>query len=170
MKNRIIFFLLLCLGAACKPNVKESNSTTSATPTADTYGEVITPEGAASVADIMANLQANDSISGKVSGYITSVCKKKGCWMILSHSPTDSTGLFVKFKDYGFFMPLDCEGSRVVMRGVAYNEVTPVDELKHYAEDEGKSAEEIAKITSPQVEKKYMADGVVMVERKSTGK
>ena len=59
------------------------------------------------------------STCGKVSGYITSVCKKKGCWMILSHSPTDSTGLFVKFKDYGFFMPLDCEGSRVVMRGVA---------------------------------------------------
>ncbi|MBK7468243.1 MAG: hypothetical protein IPJ43_16385 [Saprospiraceae bacterium] len=76
MKNRIIFFLLLCLGAACKPNVKESNNTTSATPTADTYGEVITPEGAASVADIMANLQANDSISGKVVA-ISLQCARK---------------------------------------------------------------------------------------------
>lgn len=162
-------FLLIIL-IACKPNQKENATNANANPGMETYGEAITPEGAVSVADIVTNLASNDTILGKVSGYVTSVCKKKGCWMILSQSPTDSTGLFVKFKDYGFFMPLDCEGSKVVMQGFAFNEVTPVDELKHYAEDEGKSAEEIAKITQPEVEKKYLANGVVMLERKSSGK
>ena len=169
MKIILYFSILFVLIFSCKPNSQES-SKAAVSNGFETYGEAITPDGAASVADILVNLKANDSISGKVGGYVTSVCKKKGCWMILSQSPTDSTGLFVKFKDYGFFMPLDCEGSKVVMQGVAYNEVTPVDELKHYAEDEGKSEEEIAKITQPQVENKYLAKGVVMIERKSAGK
>ena len=169
MKIILYFSILSVLIFSCKPNSQES-SKAAVSNGFETYGEAITPDGAASVADILVNLKANDSISGKVGGYVTSVCKKKGCWMILSQSPTDSTGLFVKFKDYGFFMPLDCEGSKVVMQGVAYNEVTPVDELKHYAEDEGKSQEEIAKITQPQVENKYLAKGVVMIERKSAGK
>lgn len=79
---------------------------------------------------------------------------------------TDDTGneIFVKFKDYGFFMPLDCEGQELVMNGFAVKSVTSVDELRHYAEDEGKSEEEIAAITEPKEEITFMADGVVFVE------
>ena len=72
--------------------------------------------------------------------------------------------MFVKFKDYGFFMPLDLAGSEVVMAGKAFREETSVDELRHYAEDEGQSAEEIAKITEPVEELKFLAYGVVVVE------
>jgi hypothetical protein len=53
-----------------------------------------------------------------------------------------------------------------VIKGKAFKEVTSVEELQHYAEDEGKSKEEIALITQPQEEIKFLADGVVVVEGK----
>ena len=72
--------------------------------------------------------------------------------------------LFVQFKDYGFFMPKDIAGREVVIEGQAYTEETSVADLKHFAEDAGKSEEEIAAITSPVVEKKFMASGVVLLK------
>ena len=35
-------------------------------------------------------------------------------------------------------------------------------ELKHYAEDEGKSEKEIAEITAPKIEYKFLAHGVLI--------
>jgi Domain of unknown function (DUF4920) len=72
--------------------------------------------------------------------------------------------LLVKFKDYAFFVPKDIAGREVMVEGKAYKEVTSVEELRHYAEDAGKSAEEIAKITEPVTEKKFMASGVVLLK------
>ena len=85
---------------------------------------------------------------------------------MISQNPTDSTGLFVKFKNYGFFVPKDLTGSKVIIAGIAFKQVTSVDELKHYAEDEGKSEEEISKIIKPSEELKFMAEGVALIERK----
>jgi len=41
-------------------------------------------------------------------------------------------------------------------------EETSVAELKHYAEDEGKSKKEIAEITAPKIEYKFLAHGVLI--------
>ena len=83
---------------------------------------------------------------------------------IVKPQPTLMQVMFVKFKDYGFFMPLDLSGKTVVMHGNAFVEETSVDELKHLAEDAGKSEDEIAKITAPKKEFKFLADGVVIVD------
>jgi len=48
------------------------------------------------------------------------------------------------------------------MEGKAYKEETSVEELKHYAEDEGLSQEEIDAITEPVYELKFMASGVIL--------
>jgi len=68
----------------------------------------------------------------------------------------------VRFKDYGFFMPLDSQGKQVIVEGKAFVKITPVDELQHYAEDAGKSKEEIAKITEPRKEFAFEANGVLI--------
>jgi hypothetical protein len=92
-----------------------------------------------------------------VEGTITSVCPKKGCWMRVADGADE---LFVRFKDYGFFVPMNASGHRVVMHGTATEREVSVDELRHYAEDAGKSAEEIAAITEPRMEVMFMADSV----------
>ena len=45
-------------------------------------------------------------------------------------------------------MPKDIAGMEVILEGNAFVEQTSVDELRHYAEDEGKTAEEIEAIFS----------------------
>ena len=41
---------------------------------------------------------------------------------------------------------------------------TSVKELRHYAEDAGKSKEEIAKITKPKVEIRVLANGIKVID------
>ena len=127
------------------------------------FGEKISADGVIDFNQLLEKMSNAEEVEAVVSGKVESVCQAKGCWMnIVSPDGSRAEEMFVKFKDYGFFMPLDISGKEVIMRGKAYKEETSVDELKHYAEDEGKSEEEIALITEPIVELKFMADGVIL--------
>jgi hypothetical protein len=98
--------------------------------------------------------------SCKFSGKIVETCSKKGCWMTLD---TGEDTLFIKFRDYGFFVPIDSvEGKNAVVQGDLFLDTTSVEMLKHYAEDAGKSEEEIALITEPIYELGFIADGVII--------
>ena len=50
------------------------------------------------------------------------------------------------------------------LSGKAYITETSVDDLQHYAEDAGKSQEEIAAITSPKLTYNLEADGVLLAQ------
>ncbi|WP_366512795.1 DUF4920 domain-containing protein [Kordia sp.] len=104
-------------------------------------------------------LKVGATLNVKFQSNINSVCSKKGCWMRLDLG--EEKEVMVKFKDYGFFVPLDAKGEAIV-NGKAFVQETSVDELKHYAEDAGKSAEEIAKITEPKKTLSFVADGVLL--------
>ncbi len=105
-----------------------------------------------------------DTLQTTLRGTVNEVCQAKGCWMTIAAG--EDTEMMVKFKDYGFFMPKDISGEEVIMHGMAYYQITPVDELRHYAEDAGKSAEEIAAITEPKKELHFLADGVQLLRSK----
>jgi hypothetical protein len=92
-----------------------------------------------------------------VEGTIIDVCPKKGCWMRVRDGDDE---LFVRFQDYGFFVPMNAAGHRVVMHGTSVAQVASVEELRHYAEDAGKSPEEIAAITEPETRVTLFADSV----------
>jgi len=127
------------------------------------FGEMISDVGVISFSVLVTKMDQFDEVEAVVIGNVGSVCQAKGCWMnIVDSDGGTSEEMFVKFKDYGFFMPLDIAGKDVIMRGKAYKEETSVDELRHYAEDEGKSAEEVAAITESIIELKFMADGVIL--------
>lgn len=129
------------------------------------FGEKFEPKNVISYDQLFEQMNSQDSVVTQVEGIVESVCLVKGCWVnLVSSKNSDLEGMFVQFKDYGFFMPLDCAGKKVVLNGKSYREVTSVYELRHYAEDEGKSKEEIEKITEPIVELKFMADGVILFE------
>lgn len=103
-------------------------------------------------------LKKGDSVLVKFSSTIKEVCKKKGCWMQMDLSNGEKA--FVRFKDYGFFVPLNADNSEAVVYGYAFLDVVSIDELKHYAKDAGKSQEEINKITKPEVTYAVTASGV----------
>jgi len=68
--------------------------------------------------------------------------------------------MFVRFQDYAFFVPRNAAGHNVVMHGTAQLQTTSVEELRHYAQDAGKSPEEIAAITEPETRVTFFADSV----------
>jgi hypothetical protein len=135
--------------------------TTKATGEPQSFGETITADNAITFADMMTKMTGVDSMPVKVKGKVDAVCQAKGCWMNIKDDVAGE--MFVQFKDYGFFMPKDIAGREVIMEGYAYREITPVEDLRHFAEDEGKSKEEIEAITQPKEELKFMASGVLLL-------
>lgn len=106
------------------------------------------------------SLKKGDTINVQFKSVIKDVCKKKGCWM--SMDLTDSQESFVRFKDYGFFVPLNADKQEAIVNGIAYIDVVSVDELRHYAKDGKKSQEEINKITKPKITYAFQATGVLI--------
>ena len=97
-----------------------------------------------------------------ISGEIINVCPKKGCWMNVK---VDLDTIFVKFKDYGFFVPkTGIEGKSILMSGKIFSDTISVERLRHYAEDAQLSLEEIENITQPEYKINMIANGVAILE------
>ncbi len=155
----VLLITLLFLAACKSEKTSEANDNLAY----NSYGEKISDENAMTATkmfDKFSTMKAGDTLNVKFASSIADVCSKKGCWMKLPLN--DSIQSMVRFKDYGFFMPLDSKGKEVIVEGKAYVKETSVDELRHYAEDAGKSKEEIALITEPKREFAFEAHGVLM--------
>lgn len=168
MKRLLVFAAVLSIAlSSCKVEKKGEKSTTNDTEVQKieyaSFGEKITDAEAISADEMRAkfkNLKAGDTLNVKFASTINEVCKKKGCWMKLDLGEEQES--MVRFKDYGFFMPLNADAKEVVVNGKAYVTEISVDELQHYAKDAGKSEEEIAQITEPKYTYAFEADGVLM--------
>jgi hypothetical protein len=157
MKQLLSLLLIIALIAACqsKPEVVTT-----------AYGEAITTDGAFELAHLNEQVAGKDSVILTLKGTIEKTCAKKGCWMTVQ----DENGVATRitFKDYGFFVPTEgADGKEVVFSGVAKRKVTDVATLRHFAEDDGKSAEEINAITEPKEEIEFVASGVVIYEKET---
>ncbi len=127
------------------------------------FGESITADGAITKEELLTKyktMKPTDTLQVKVSSKITEVCQKKGCWMNLDLGKGKSA--FVKFKDYGFFVPKNAAESEAIVSGKAFVEVTSIDDLKEYAKDAGKSKVAIDSIVAPETNYSFLADGVLI--------
>ncbi len=150
--NTISIALLLILGiSSCKHETIKG----------DYYGQEFEVSGkAAKTSTTYDGIGAKDSLQTQMIGEITEVCQAKGCWMKVKLDADNE--VFVRFKDYGFFVPKDAAGKTVVMNGAAFFEEMSVEDQKHFAEDEGASEDEIALITAPKKTLRFEADGVLI--------
>lgn len=166
---RLVILLIICaltLGS-CKNKSRETNVET--TPKDEiayaSFGKEIVANDAIIAKSMAAHyntMQQGDSINSKMKAKVTEVCQAKGCWMTLDIG--DNKEVMVKFKDYGFFVPKDITGKEVIINGKAYVKEVSVDEQRHYAEDAGKSAEEVVAITEPKKTYSFEADGVLVAQ------
>ena len=155
MTQKHLIFFIFTLLVACKSNPEPNPNNP------NLYGEELSSSPVTTFSDMMTQLDSQGEIEQvKVKATVEAVCQSKGCWMNLVSADVPDQSMFVQFKDYGFFVPMDIAGKEVVLEGKVYRETTSVEELRHYAEDEGKSKEEIAAIIKPVEELKFMATGV----------
>src|SRR5690606_23211466 len=127
------------------------------------YGEPIKNQQSVDLNTVMNQLSEKDTVYTTVTAMVSEVCQKKGCWMTLQDNENGEE-MMVRFKDYGFFVPKNIGGRKVMVEGKAFTQVVPVEELRHYAEDAGKSEEEISQITAPQKSFQFEATGVKLLE------
>ena len=127
------------------------------------FGEALSENKAIPASKIEKKLGKQETASLKVEGEIVEVCQSKGCWMTVRTSEDETVR--VTFKDYGFFVPKDAAGYKVTFEGEAKKELVDVKTLQHFAEDAGKSKEEIAAITEDEVRLTFVAAGVRIEEK-----
>lgn len=109
------------------------------------------------------SMKPTDTLNIKFGADIISTCAKKGCWMKLNLS--DGKESFVSFKDYAFFVPKEgAENHYAIVEGKAFIEEVSIDELKHYAKDEGKSQQAIDSIVEPKRTLRFIANGVLIAD------
>ena len=103
------------------------------------------------------NIDKNIQIEGKIK----STCKMKGCWMELDVAEKT---IFVRFKNYGFFVPKEgAEGKTAILNGKLSIDTLSVAELRHYAQDAGKSKQEISSIEKQEITMSFLAEGVIIM-------
>lgn len=125
------------------------------------YGAIISSNVDQSYRDVFNKIQSGPVENVTLKGEIINTCPKKGCWMDVKVSETDT--IIVRFKDYGFFVPKKgAEGKQTIINGEAKLDTLSVELLRHYAEDAGKPTEEILAITEPEFKMQFTASGVLI--------
>lgn len=129
------------------------------------YGEMkVDPKKAVSVDEMLTCFENNgDNVEFTFKGKITETCSKAGCWVNVDKG--NGEVFMVRFKNH-FTIPIDTKkGTEAIFHGYAHVDTISVKSLQHFAEDAGKSKDEIAKITSPSVEMGFQADGIKLLKK-----
>lgn len=168
MKTMITVLALSIALTACQSNSEPDTTNVEEVVVAETpinyayFGEEITSEGIMSFQDFETKLNEKDTVEVKLAGKIDKTCTVKGCWMKVNVDGQEES-LHITFKDYGFFVPKEgMESKETIFEGIAYVDTISVDMLRHYAEDEGLSVDEIAAIKEPEIVVTFEASGVLI--------
>jgi len=167
---RILFALIIMVLSACQYERREVSETTNNGIVFDESEKIIGEYGARISEDnnivpaamIMTSLEQKETMALTVEGEIREVCQMKGCWLTMDLG--NGQTMRITFKDYGFFIPKNSSGYMAVIEGEVKKEWVDVETLKHYAEDEGKSQEEIDAITEPIESFNFVANGAIISE------
>lgn len=155
MKKIVVLIPALLLGILLMAQPPEGDANTGMI-----FGEKTTADGSIPVSELPAKLNGSKPADVKVTGKVKEVCKAEGCWLKME---TAEGAMMIKMKDHKFLVPLSMNGKTIVVDGTATLKETPVDMLKHYAEDAGKSKAEIDAITQPKKEITMQAKGILVL-------
>ena len=152
MKKAYLFIILISI------TLNEANSQNNS----NIYGDNFSSINLEDFTFIESDFPENNKMPLKIKGEILSTCPKKGCWMRI-RAKEDT--ILVRFKDYGFFVPKQgVEGKEVIINGDLSVDTLTVPQLRHYAEDAGKTLREIKKINDPEIILSFLATGVIINE------
>ncbi|MBM4359142.1 MAG: DUF4920 domain-containing protein, partial [Deltaproteobacteria bacterium] len=94
----------------------------------------------------------------RVSGTVSAVCQKAGCWMTLQDGSAEAR---IFTREHRFFMPKDIVGKRAEVEGNLRVNAVSAGFAKHLAEDGGKDP---ATVNGPQNEYVVNAIGVRILD------
>ena len=149
-----VFAAIVAVGNAQPPDVPAEKGAK--------FGIEITADNAVDVDAMLTNVLKNEGkkTEVKIVGEVVEVCQMKGCWLRIKNGNENIT---VKMKGHKWFVPAALVGKKIVIEGTAEMKLTSVDDLKHFAEDAGKTKEEIDAIKEPKKEVVVEAKGILVL-------
>ena len=120
---------------------------------ADVFGRAVPSGEALSPSELISGAGDYAGRTVLVEGAVREVCQMAGCWMSFADDQGRTVRIEVPRDDSGsylFTFPTDASGRTVRVHGMLAVETESVEDLRHYAEDGGASAAEIAAITEPE--------------------
>lgn len=130
------------------------------------YGEYkVSDQGAITVAELVQKMeQSRAPLTTTIKAPISAVCQNAGCWIQVAKP--DGKPMMIRFKNH-FTIPVSTAlGTDASIHGVAYWDTVSVKMLRHFAEDAGKSMEEINKIMQPEFKLNFEGDGIKLYPAK----
>ena len=124
------------------------------------FGQDIDTASALTTDQALALLDSSTSASCTVMGNVSEICQAEGCWLKLSLS--DGSGLLVMMKEHSFAVPKTINGKSVFVGGIITRDTTSVATLQEYAKEDGKTADEIAAITEPEIKPVVVPTGIIV--------
>ncbi len=103
-------------------------------------GEPVDPAQAMTVEALF---EAAERVAGEtvtVTGEVTKVCAKKGCWMAI-RGEEGGPSVRITAKDYAYFVPMDATGRVATVRGEVSVRTLDAKTAQHYAEDARQAGE-----------------------------
>lgn len=162
MKKSAFLLVILALAfSACKVSQLKGE--------VQQYGEHFTADHVITLSELQKNMQSNATYDCVFEGSIMETCQSAGCWMTVAMPNGEAMTVFMK--DHGFAVPTsNCQGKMAYVKGNAFYKELSVAQLKHLAEDAGKSKSEIDAITESQRILAFTAEGVQIVQGGKAGK
>ncbi len=154
MLSLFIVLLMVAVGNAQPPDVPAEKGSK--------FGADVTAEKAVAVEEMVKTLEAKpgEKLDVKIQGTVVEVCQAEGCWLRIKNGDSK---IMVRMKDHKWFVPTALNGKTIILEGIAEIKETSVAQLKHYAEDAGKTQAEIDAIKEPKKEVLVNAKGILVL-------
>ena len=120
------------------------------------FGAPFTDAKVVALEKAMADVEKYANKPIKLEGEIKDVCQAKGCWLVITDG---ERAMRVSFKDYGFFVPKDATGKKVVLEGMIEKKTITEMHAQHIAQ-ESKEKTDPSTIKGPQQIITMVATGV----------
>ncbi len=143
--------------AAESATPSSANPAPPATPTGKTYGSSDFAAPSVKLAQVLKDFETYRNQTISVEGKVQQVCQEQGCWVKLEDQNITVRAIM---KGHSFKVPKELKDKRVKLTGVMEQKELPVKVVRHYMKDEGRPADEIQKVTSPQKVFQFVVDGV----------
>ena len=132
--SAVVAVSLLFVGAHAGEVVRLSEPVAT-TDTTETFGSIL--DEAVPLVELADVGAGNVGETVRVEARVSQVCQKMGCFFI---AVDGNTTVRVSFKDYGFFVPTDVSGKRVMFVGEVVEKELSTEEAEHFTEDMGEAS------------------------------
>ena len=177
---RVLFIAVLAIGCAAQietentpvPKTEPTATPAAEEPTADVsndkkdadthFGAEFTLSEVVPAHTALSNPQDYTDKTIRLSGTITDVCQKKGCWMVI-----EDNGLHMRvlMKDHGFAVAKDAAGKSCDIEGVIIAKEENPEETEHYASESSPGTVIPEKAKAGTTVYQFHATGVQLVQR-----